>query len=570
MGGEEGAGALVVCAVEVLDDGPGDTEAVVGAGAPADFIKDDEGTGGGVVEDVGRLVHLDHEGGVAAGEFVTGADTGEDTVDSADAAGVGRYPGACVRHQGDEGGLADIGRFTGHVGAGKEGNLLVGSGKVAVVGDEGGVGVEGANLIPQGLLDDGVAGLFDVEVAAVLDAGPAIVPLAGDVAPACKEVDFGEVACGLVEFGGVLKDLFYNVPEEFFLPGDGAFFGVEDFLFFDLEFLGVVALCVGEGLFADVVVRDEGDVGFADFDEVAEGAVVLDAEVFDAGALLLFGLEVGEPGLVVGAKTAEVVEVLVVVLADVAAVPEVVGEFVGDGFGEEAVEFVESAEVFRELGGVFGLDVAEELLDFRELGEGVPDAADFTGVLEAVLEAAEDALDVADFFELFPEVSSESGNLEELFDEGLAAFDFFELQRRGGEVLFEEAGTSGSEGGVHGFHEAALAGVFRSTEDFEAADGGRIHDERLIGAVFLDLGQVFGPGAERMGRVLDEGGGAGEGRVVLRDAESLEVAYAEGFLDSLGRLGWVEIVVAEFGDGVGIEEVVKVLGLGRVRLAKGL
>ena len=64
VGGEEGAALDLV--VEVLGDGPGDGEAVEGGGAAADFVEDDEGFLGGVVEDEGGFGHLDHEGGLAA------------------------------------------------------------------------------------------------------------------------------------------------------------------------------------------------------------------------------------------------------------------------------------------------------------------------------------------------------------------------------------------------------------------------------------------------------------------------------------------------------------------------
>jgi len=47
VGGEEGACADVV--VEVLDRGPGEREAVVGCGAAAHFVEQDEGAGGGGV-----------------------------------------------------------------------------------------------------------------------------------------------------------------------------------------------------------------------------------------------------------------------------------------------------------------------------------------------------------------------------------------------------------------------------------------------------------------------------------------------------------------------------------------
>ncbi len=83
--GEEGARAFVA---EVFGDGPGEAEAVEGRGAAADFVEDDQGLGGGVVQDRGGLGHLDHEGGLAGVEGVIGADSGEDAVGDSDGRGL--------------------------------------------------------------------------------------------------------------------------------------------------------------------------------------------------------------------------------------------------------------------------------------------------------------------------------------------------------------------------------------------------------------------------------------------------------------------------------------------------
>lgn len=62
VGGEEGLRGESGAVVEVLDDGAGDGHAVVGTGAAADLVEDDEGAVGGVVEDGAGLDHLDHKG----------------------------------------------------------------------------------------------------------------------------------------------------------------------------------------------------------------------------------------------------------------------------------------------------------------------------------------------------------------------------------------------------------------------------------------------------------------------------------------------------------------------------
>ena len=42
-----------------------------------DFVKDDEGLGGCMVEDIRALHHLDHEGALAQRQLILRADTGE-------------------------------------------------------------------------------------------------------------------------------------------------------------------------------------------------------------------------------------------------------------------------------------------------------------------------------------------------------------------------------------------------------------------------------------------------------------------------------------------------------------
>ena len=59
-------------------------EPVEGRGAAADLVEHDEGARARLIEDRGRLDHLDHEGRAAAGEIVGRADAAEQTVDDAD------------------------------------------------------------------------------------------------------------------------------------------------------------------------------------------------------------------------------------------------------------------------------------------------------------------------------------------------------------------------------------------------------------------------------------------------------------------------------------------------------
>ena len=79
---EQGAAAIAV--VEMLDRSPGDREPVIGRGAAADLVEDDEGARPRLVEDRRGLDHLDHEGRAAAREIVGRADPAEEPIDDAD------------------------------------------------------------------------------------------------------------------------------------------------------------------------------------------------------------------------------------------------------------------------------------------------------------------------------------------------------------------------------------------------------------------------------------------------------------------------------------------------------
>ena len=159
VGGEDGAGAQARVVVQVLDHGAGDGDAVVGAGAAANFVEHDEAAGGGLGEDGGEFQHLDHEGAGAGGEVVVRADAGEDAVDDADGGAGGGDEAADLGHENDQGDLAQVGGLARHVGAGEDGDLALGGIEDRVVGDE---------ALVLGEFDDGVAAGFDFEGVAVV------------------------------------------------------------------------------------------------------------------------------------------------------------------------------------------------------------------------------------------------------------------------------------------------------------------------------------------------------------------------------------------------------------------
>ena len=119
MGREERARLDFV--VQKFRHAPGDGETVEGRSAAADLIENDEAPLGRVVHDIRRLVHLDHEGRLAAGKIVARADARENAIDQPDLRARSRDKTADLRHQDDQRDLPDVGRFAGHVRSGDDG-----------------------------------------------------------------------------------------------------------------------------------------------------------------------------------------------------------------------------------------------------------------------------------------------------------------------------------------------------------------------------------------------------------------------------------------------------------------
>ena len=118
MSGEQslGAGARV----DIFDRGPGDGKTVVGGGAAADFIEQDQGARRCGVKNRGGFGHLDHKGRTAPGEIVAGSDSGKNAIYDAQPRGTRGDEGS---HLGEDYGqrrLAQVSGLPAHVGASQD------------------------------------------------------------------------------------------------------------------------------------------------------------------------------------------------------------------------------------------------------------------------------------------------------------------------------------------------------------------------------------------------------------------------------------------------------------------
>src|SRR5947209_7196287 len=107
--GEEGASAATFIVVQVLDNCARDGKTIIGAGTPPDFVENDQAAGRSVMQDVGRLDHLNHKGALPCGQVILCSDACKDTVYQSYGGSLGGNIAADLRHKGNEGNLGQVG-----------------------------------------------------------------------------------------------------------------------------------------------------------------------------------------------------------------------------------------------------------------------------------------------------------------------------------------------------------------------------------------------------------------------------------------------------------------------------
>src|SRR3989442_12544783 len=167
----------------MLDDGPGDGKAVERGRAAADFVEKDQARGSGVIEDGRDFTHLNEKRGTPASEIVAGADAREDAVGDGQSGLASGNEGAHLSHEDDERGLAEIGGFAAHVGAGNQKKLLSARLEAKIVGNKA------LAFLMQKLFDDGVAPANDEEFAGGVEFGPRIAAIGGQLCKSTQDVE---------------------------------------------------------------------------------------------------------------------------------------------------------------------------------------------------------------------------------------------------------------------------------------------------------------------------------------------------------------------------------------------
>lgn len=203
-----------VHARQILQTREADRDPILGRRAPAHLVHDDKGPARRGAQDIRRLEHLDHEGGLVAEEIIRRPDPAEELVDDAEFGVGGRHEGAGLCEDGDEGVLPEEGAFAGHVGPGEEPDALGSADEAVVAG-------EGAALFLQPLRDGRVAAGDDLVRGAEIQQGPYVVLFVGEDGEGTGDIELVEDGGVATEGDQVADDLLAELLE------DALFFGAD-------------------------------------------------------------------------------------------------------------------------------------------------------------------------------------------------------------------------------------------------------------------------------------------------------------------------------------------------------
>ena len=331
MGGEKRLGPLARL-MQVLGNGPRDGNAVVGTRAAAYLVQNDQAALRDIVQDVGRLIHLDHEGRFARGQVVRRPHPGEDPVDHPETCAARRHITAHLRHQADQGRLTQQSGLTGHVRSGDHHDLL----RLPVEGDAvGNVRLFGR----QTPFDDRMAAVDDLDVGSLVHLGTTVLVLLGDRGHRKQAIGLGYHAGIFLNGGDVLPALLHQGGVKAGFDLGDAILGAEDLGFEFLEFGRDVPFGRDGGLLADPVGRHLVLVRITHLDVIAEHVVEPDLERGDAGAFGLLLDDAREDRLVGMQHRAQFVQLGIGPLGDHPALGQLGGRIRSQGAADRGAEF---------------------------------------------------------------------------------------------------------------------------------------------------------------------------------------------------------------------------------------
>ena len=315
MGRKQAAAA--VDPVDRLDHRPGQSQPVIGRGAPPNLVKDHKAALARLRQNRGGFDHLDHEGGAPPSQIVRRPDPAEQPVGQTDHRATGRNEPTCLREQHNQRVLAQEGALAAHVGSADQPQPVIRR-QTAIIGNKP------LAFRRQRGFNHRVPPAFDLEHAIFGYQRPAPAALRCSLGLTCRYVEPGQ-SLGRVGNRQPRLDRFADQFLKMRLFGGQrmpARFGNPARLFVERQ--RVEPHGPGHGLaVSEATLGGHQAIGVTrrNFDKVSEHAVVADLERGDPGLVAVLRLQRGNRAAGIARCLTQSIEGMVIAPGNVAALP---------------------------------------------------------------------------------------------------------------------------------------------------------------------------------------------------------------------------------------------------------
>ncbi len=517
--GEQRPGAAV--AGQMHGGGARQRQAVVGAGAPADLVHQHQAVLGGVVQDVGRLAHLHHEGGLPAREVVAGADAGEDAVDRPDYRACRRHVAADVGEQHDQRVLPHVGAFAAHVRAGDHqhaaGALRRRVAQLQVVRLE--------RLLAY-FFHHRVAAAFDLDAGLVAQLRCAPVQRLGAFGQRAQHVELGHRGGGGLQRRQPSGQRVEQRLVQRALAHQRALLGGEHLVLEVFQFLGDVALGVLGRLPARVVGGRLVGLCAADLDVVAVHAVVADLQCGDAAGGLFALFQLDQILVGVGRQPAQLVQLGVVAVGDHAAVALHRRRLRHHRLRQQRGAVGVIADALDQRVQQRAVQRGDLFAQHRGRGEPVAQGGKVTRTRRAQCHAGENALQVADAAQLFAQRLAAT-LVEQHGDRLMALAQHRARAQRPVQPAAQQTRAHRRHALVEHAEQGVLGAPAGMRVDLQVAPRGGIQRDGVGSALHRHAGEVRQRALLGFLDVAEQAAGGGHRQRQLIHAEAAQIAGAE-------------------------------------------
>ena len=459
---------------QVAGHGPGERQAIEGAGAAADLIHQYEAALGGVVQDVGGFGHLHHKRRAATGQIIAGANAGVDAIERADGGLRSRYVAADVRQHRNQRDLAHVGGFAAHVGAGDDKHAPAGV-QLQIVGYEGRLAET---------LDHRVACAAQPQHRFIDQLRLAPVEARGAIGERAQCVDLGKRHGGGLQRAQAIDEL----REQFFIAllfaRQRALACAEYAILEALEFRRDETLGRFHRLPAQIIGWHLVGLGAGDLDEEPLHAVVAELEIGDAGAFALALLELEQKIVGVRTDAPQLVQLGIEASSDDAAIAQESGGLHGDGGLQQQALVSMIRRGAMQLAQQRRIKQCDCRTERRQGGQRGAQLRQIPWSGAAQRHARQDALQISDAAQHRGQ-RLEGTRLQQGADRLVASAQHAAVADRAAEPAAQGARAHARGGGIEYRQQRGLLVTGQAVIELEIAARGGIECQRL--AVFFDL-----------------------------------------------------------------------------------